>query len=113
MSRRSGNAYITGWKAFALLPVAVPVILFLKLFGIGQSIDRSADEVAGFIRDFIKGTGGEWDWDDFICVPIKAPELDSIRAETSMVELPLSTAGIDELKRLLVKAEALAGTRID
>jgi hypothetical protein len=30
-----------------------------------------------------------------------------------MVELPLSTAGIDELKRLLVKAEALAGTRID
>jgi hypothetical protein len=79
MSRRSGNRYITGWKAFALLPVAVPVILFLKLFGIGQSTDRSANEVAGFIRDFIEGTGGEWDWDDFICVPIKAPELDSIR----------------------------------
>ena len=113
MSRRSGDGHITGWKAFALLPVAVPVILFLKLFGIGQSIDRSADEVAGFIRDFIEGTGGEWDWDDFISVPIKAPELDSIRAEASMVELPLCTAGIDELKRLLVKAEALAGTRID
>jgi hypothetical protein len=113
MSIRSGDGYITGWKAFALLPVAVPVILFLKLFGIGQATDRSADEVAGFIRDFIDGTGGEWDWDDFISVPIKAPELDSIRAEASMVELPLSTAGIDELKRLLVKAEALAGTLID
>jgi len=42
-------------EAFALLPVAVPVILFLKLFGIGQSTDRSADEVAGFIRDLIEG----------------------------------------------------------
>jgi hypothetical protein len=110
MSRRSGDWHITGWKAFALLPVAVPVILFLKLFGIGQSTDRSADEVAGFIRDFIEGSGGEWDWDDFISVPIKARELESIRAEASMVELPLSPTGIDELKRLLVKAEALPGT---
>jgi hypothetical protein len=110
MSRRSGDRHITGWKAFALLPVAVPVILFLKLFGIGQATDRSADEVAGFIRDFIDGTGGEWDWDDFISVPIKAPELDSIRAEASIVELPLSPTGIDELKRLLVKAEVLANS---
>ena|ERR1017187_3582663 len=113
MTRRSGDGHITGWKAFALLPVAVPVILFLKLFGIGQSTDRSTDEVAGFIRDFIEGSGGEWDWDDFISVPIKAPELESIRAEASMVELPLSPTGIDELKRLLMKAEALVGTRHD
>jgi hypothetical protein len=110
MSRRRGDGHITGWKAFALLPVAVPVILFLKLFGIGQSTDRSADEVAGFIRDFIEGSGGKWDWDDFISVPIKAPELESVRAEASMVELPISPTGIDELKRLLAKAEALAAT---
>ena len=51
MSRRIYH----GVEAFALLPVAVPVILFLKLFGIGQSTDRSADEVAGFIRDLIEG----------------------------------------------------------
>jgi hypothetical protein len=109
MSRRSGQGHITGWKAFALLPIAVPVIVFLKLFRIGQSTDMSAHEVAGFIRDFIEGTGGEWDWDDFISVPIKAPELESIRAEASMVELPLNPTGLDELKSLLAKAEALAG----
>lgn len=107
MGKRSNDWHITGWKAFALLPVAVPVILFLKLFGIGQSKVRSPEEVAGFIRDFVEDSGGDWDWDDFISVTIKNPKLEEIRAEASMVELPLSPAGIDELKRLLAKAEEL------
>jgi hypothetical protein len=63
------------------------------------------------ISSMVQAENGNWD--DFISVPIKAPELDSIRAEASMVELPISPTGIDELKRLLVKAEALAGTLID
>jgi hypothetical protein len=107
MGKRSNDWHITGWKAFALLPVAVPVILFLKLFGIGQSKVRSPEEVAGFIRDFVEDSGGDWDWDDFISVTIKDPKLEEIRAEASMVELPLNPAGIDELKRLLAKAEEL------
>ncbi len=58
-----------------------------------------------------KGSGGKWHWDDFISDPIKA-HMSLIRYEP---KLPWSShfsaqAGIDELTRLLVKAEALAGT---
>lgn len=113
MSKRSSGWHITGWKAIVLLPVAIPVALFfalLAVFGIGKYADRSPEEVAGFIRDFIEGSGGNWDWDDFISVTIKSPELESIRSDASWVELPLTPAGVDELKGLLAKAEALAAT---
>ena len=108
MKRRNGSQCITGWKAFAVLPIAVPLILFLKLFGIGQDKERSAEEVAGYIREFIEGSGGEWDWDDFTNVPIKDPRLDAIRYEASLVDLPVSDSGFEELKRLLEQAEDLA-----
>ncbi len=96
--------------AFALIPIVVPIILFLKLFGIGKYKQRTAEEVAGFIRDFIEGTGGAWDWDDFISVSIKDPRLEAIRSEASFVELPVTESGLEELKRLMRKAEALADT---
>jgi hypothetical protein len=35
---------------------------------------RTAAEVATYLRDFIDGTGDEWDWDDFESVPIADPE---------------------------------------
>lgn len=85
------------------------IIVLLRLFGIGKTVDRSAAEVAGFIRDFIDGTGGDWDWDDFTSVPIRSPELESIRAQAAMIELPADAAGIGELKELLGRAEALGG----
>ena len=64
MVKLSSDGHITGWKAFALLPLAIPVILLLKLFNIGQSTERSAEEVQGIecIRDFLEGSGGDWDW---------------------------------------------------
>jgi hypothetical protein len=31
------------------------------------------------IRDFLNGTGGPWDWDDFISCPTGYPELDAVR----------------------------------
>jgi hypothetical protein len=108
MSKRSSDWHITGWKAFALLPLAIPVALLLKIFNVGQSKERSPEEVAGFIRDFIEDGGGEWDWDDFTSVTIKSPELDSIRDEACMIDLPLNEAGMGKLKELLAKAEALA-----
>ncbi len=120
MPGRSSDWHITGWKAFVLLPIAVPVILFLRLFGIGQYKKRSAEEVAGYIRDFTRDSGGEWDWDDFISVRIEDPELEALRDElealrdeASMVKLPVTESGIEELKRLMRKAEALAGTPQD
>src|ERR1700761_6513318 len=111
MAKRSNDWHITGWKALALVPVAVPVILLLKLFGIGKNKERSAEEVAGFLRDFIESTGGDWDWDDFISVPIKDPRLEAIRDEASMVELPTTATGFEELKRLLKKAEDLSSLK--
>jgi hypothetical protein len=35
--------------------------------------------VADVIEQFLDGTGGEWDWDDFCSVRIADPELDAIR----------------------------------
>ena len=37
------------------------------------------NDVAEIINNFINGCGGEWDWDDFISIPIKDKYLDSIR----------------------------------
>ena len=108
MAKRSNDWHVTGWKAFALIPIALPVILLLKLFGIGKNTERSAEEVAGFIRDFIESTGGDWDWDDFISVSIKNPRLEAIRDEATMVELPVTATGLEELGGLMEKAEALA-----
>jgi hypothetical protein len=107
MGKRSNDWHITGWMAFALIPVVVPVILLLKILGIGQTVDRTPAEVADYIRDFIEGTGGDWDWDDFTSVTIKDPVLDSIRDRACCIDLPVNSTGLDELKALLAEAEAL------
>jgi hypothetical protein len=31
------------------------------------------------IRDFLDGTGGDWDWDDFTSFPTGYPELDAVQ----------------------------------
>ena len=36
-------------------------------------------EVADIIEQFLDGTGGRWDWDDFTSIRIVDPELDAIR----------------------------------
>jgi hypothetical protein len=43
------------------------------------SIERTNLEVATIIEQFINGTGGRWDWDDFCSNLITDPDLDSIR----------------------------------
>jgi len=37
------------------------------------------DEVAICIRRFLDGTGGNWDWDDFISIKLDDPRLDRVR----------------------------------
>ena len=39
----------------------------------------SKTDVINFIKAFLDGTGGSWDWDDFISIPIEDKELDRIR----------------------------------
>lgn len=43
-------------------------------------------KVAEYIRNFLDGTGGEWDWDDFLSAKSDDPWLDQIRA--TCAELP-------------------------
>jgi hypothetical protein len=36
-------------------------------------------ELAALLRTFVAGTSGKWDWDDFISVPQRDPEIEAIR----------------------------------
>jgi len=49
-------------------------------------MERSAQEVIAIIEDFAEGTGGTWDWDDFVSIRIRDPLLESIRIECA--EMP-------------------------
>jgi hypothetical protein len=97
---------IAGWRAVLLAPILVPVALIAQLLPGKRTFDRSPAEVAGFLRDFLDGTGGEWDWDEFECVPITNPELDRIRLHAAMAGPP--GADLAKLRELLAQAEALA-----
>jgi hypothetical protein len=108
VAQRRNDWHITGPMAILLLPIAIPVAVFLAVFRIGKYTNTSAEDVAGFIQDFIEGTGGDWDWDDFISVSIKDPKLESIRKQASMIDLPVTPSDIETLKKLLAEAEILA-----
>ncbi len=76
-----------------------------RLLSVKLSRDRSAAEVATFIREFIEGVGGDWDWGDFESVPITYPELDRIRKDAAMAGPP--DPDLARLAELLRQAEAL------
>jgi hypothetical protein len=102
---RSGDWHISGWKAILLAPLVLllaPIAAFAS-----KRKKRTPAEVAGFIRDFIESNGGEWDWDDFTSVKLADPKLETIRLEADLVDLPVTEAGREQLKALLVRAEAL------
>ena len=41
--------------------------------------ERTREEVARTIEQFLDGTGGSWDWDNFCSIEIVDPELDHVR----------------------------------
>ena len=43
------------------------------------------DEVAKTIENFVNGTGGTWDWDDFLSIRLQDAELDAIRKKCASV----------------------------
>ena len=97
---------------------AIGYILFVPIVIIGMVIalpfalfarpsKTTATEVALYLNDFIEGKGGAYDWDDFICVQIENPQLDSIRARASQVELPVDESGLTTLRVLLSEVERL------
>lgn len=103
--QRTSPVVITGWRAVLLAPIAVPLALLASLWPGKNTVDRSTDEVAGFLRDFLDDSGGQWDWDEFESVPITDPELEQIR-------LRATTPGTD-LHQVLEQAERLAKARSD
>jgi hypothetical protein len=87
--RRARYPVISGWLAILLTPLVLPVALVAQLLPIKKTIDRTPEEVVGFIEDFLNGDGGQWDWDEFESIPITDLELEGIRelATTPGVEL--------------------------
>jgi hypothetical protein len=62
------------------------------------------------LRDFLDGTGGQWDWDDFTSIPTGYPDLEAVQQFCVSIsrEYPptegggwCSAQGIRELKRKL------------
>ncbi|HLY90014.1 MAG TPA: hypothetical protein VKQ27_13615 [Acetobacteraceae bacterium] len=101
--KRTSSYAITGWKAVALAPFLIPLGLILTLLGFNKrTIERAPEDVAGFIADMIDGSGGEWDWDEFECVPITDPALDAIRLRAAVFGPPNAN---------IAEAEAIAAAR--
>ncbi|WP_205481220.1 hypothetical protein [Sphingomonas arenae] len=101
------------WRnAFGIVATAiiVPVAFVVKIVTMPfeRPVQRTASEVARYIREFIEGTGGDWDWDDFQSIPIANAALNSIRERASRVMEPVDEEGMTTLRRLLAEAEALA-----
>ena len=108
MGRR---VHISGWPAILLAPLAVPVILLIRLaerlFGLKTSVDLTAQDVEGYLQGFLEGAGGDWDWDDFTSIPITDPTLEGFREIAALVPLPVDAEGEATLRRLLEQVRAL------
>lgn len=96
---------ISGWAAVLLLPIAVPLALAASLWPGKKTVDRTPEEVASFLRNFLEGTGCDWDWDGFESVPITDPKLDALRKRAALAAPP--NADLEELRRILADAEAI------
>jgi hypothetical protein len=107
MSARSQDWHISGWLAVVLAPIVFPIALLIQLLPFKKTRDRSASDVVGYLRDFIDGRGGQWDWDDFTSIPITDPTLEAIRTDAELILLPVDEAGSRKLAELLARAEKL------
>jgi hypothetical protein len=79
----------------------------------------SRSEVADIIEAFLAGTGGDWDWDDFISFPLADPELDSIRIRCDRLPADFpptalgqytNDAGLDVLRKYVTDLRGTSGT---
>lgn len=110
MREHRGMRMISAAGKVLLVIVAVPLALVAGLVSMvfGLKAKLSAAEVTRYLRDYIEGTGGEWDWDEFTSVPIADPRLDDIRRKAAEVTAPDTEEAQVVLEKLLAKAEQLA-----
>lgn len=89
-----------------LLPfLLVGALLALILAPFARPARMSSREVAQYLRDFLNGTGGEWDIDDFVSMKIADPRLESIRRRFLALDDP---ADPNALAALIAEAETIA-----
>jgi hypothetical protein len=71
--------------------------------------DPTLEEIEKTISNFLQGTGGEWEWDDFTGIPLRDPKLDKIREQCADLQYTYrskvkteycSKEGIEVLKEL-------------
>ena len=74
------------------LAVTLAILLAFMMLPARRSVDRTADEVAQIIRNFIDGKGDAWDWDDFENFSLADPELERIRQEALLAIILLPAA---------------------
>jgi hypothetical protein len=99
--------WLVATLTLAVIVVIVGVIGAALIAGlISRPTQRTAAEVAKYLRDFIEGTGGETDWDDFESVPIADPGLEQIRRDAATAGPP--DPDLAKLRDLLRQAEELA-----
>jgi hypothetical protein len=105
------NSIFGSWRLF-LLPLLIPALIALAIYHFLPSSKkartRTPQEVAKILRNFITDSGGEWDWDDFISVPISDAELEAIRLDAGAVPLPVNEAGLAKLRELLDRVNSLS-----
>ncbi|HEV2818617.1 MAG TPA: hypothetical protein VGW40_15515 [Allosphingosinicella sp.] len=113
MSR--GHGPLRNGLGFMAAVVLVPVAIVAKLLVLPfeRPAKSSAAEVATALRDFLDGSGGDWDWDDFTSTPVADVRLEGIRRRASEVSLPLTSEGRASIERLLAEAERLAAQNSD
>ena len=103
--------HIAGWPPILLAPLAIPIVLLIvlgaRLLGLKTSADLTARDVEAYLRGFLDGTDGDWDWDDFTSIPITEPSLEAIRQEAALVDLPLTEAGRATLSNLLEQVRSM------
>jgi len=72
-------------------------------------MNLSRADVERCLRDFIEGSGGPWDWDEFVSFPLSDPALEQVRLTALRVkdDFPATekgeycnSEGIAELRRL-------------
>lgn len=108
MRAKTDRVRFIGSMGFAALILCVASVYRVLARILRPRIDRGPSEVAEYLRDFLAGADGLWDWDDFCSRPIIDTDLDTIRTTAAAVSTPLTPEGMSVLQRLLDEAEFAA-----
>lgn len=88
-----------------LAPVAVPVALIARFAE--RPMERSADEVAAYLRARMEGVVLDG-WDEFLSIRIADPQLEDIRARAAAIAASTQSDEQMELRFLVARAERAA-----